>query len=149
MRPYIVEAIRCNNIMPMSKIMNGLYRDEEGDVFLLMKGAAIYLDRGFKKKSMGDAILRCHVWSKNLYRKLQINNLILDEKFSDEEFHVLMVDLRNLGLLCALGGILKRRMDMKGTAFSLLEKRLGHEIHLYDIEKYLETERGKSLSLAL
>ena len=99
-----------------------LWHDELGSDFLLLKYAEVYL--------YSSDIVRLHVFSEKMLPQLRKRGLILDEKASDDDFHIIYSKVENLPQIIKLGEF-RRRPPINGKWIKHKERVLPHKILKY------------------
>ena len=132
MKPYLIEAIRENNTIPLGKFKRMLWKDDCDEAFILCRGAAIYLQTGYKPETIRNATLRVHAWSFKLKTALEAAGLVLREQESSEEFYVLFTPISALPFILENTPKMRNRPDLRGNFITGLERRLGHDIRPYN-----------------
>ncbi len=145
MRAYLIDVIRSNEVMSVSKIRQYLWKDELNDIFLITKNAEIYLFTGYTTKTFRKPILGCYCWKKSTYILLKKRCIIFEERLTDDRIYFFKTEMRNLPLLLSLGAF-KRRPDRKGRWIHSLENKLGHKIMPYEP---ILSELADNMSLTL
>jgi hypothetical protein len=139
-RYALLRAIRVAGDVPLVDLEKLLWRDEAGDVFMLTKGAEIFLYSGYSGTSPGSGPvpdsatptptpqLGMYVWSTRLLSWMRQLGLISHDLPTDDSFHHIRTDIANLPLILSLGQRFVRRPRLHGTFISRRERELGHRI---------------------
>lgn len=132
MNAYLLDAIRHNNTMPLWSLKKLLWKDESGDVFIITRGAEIYLQTGYKPETIGAATIRLLVWSQALLGKLRASGVVIREKATNDDFYILDCPLASLPAILEMQPQTKNRPHLRGSFITGLERRLGHQILPYN-----------------
>ena len=143
MKAYLVEAIKTNNILPLSSLRPYLWKDEINDVFLLSKNMEIYLYWGYNPETIKKAVLGCYCWSTKITSQLRKKELIFEEWGTDDGLVTFKTDIKNLPLFLYLGAF-KRRPNIKGEWIKDKERRLSHKIIPYKYCKETKSKKTRS-----
>lgn len=102
-----------------------LWKDEQGDTFLLLKFAEVY--------EYSENVVRLHIWSSKKRSTMRKRGLILKEIHLDEPFTIIDIDRSNLDEIINLGRY-RKRFNLGGSTHKRLESVLAHKIVPYNPE---------------
>ena len=97
-----------------------LWKDEQGDTFILLKGCEIF--------EFSSRLLKILVWRRKMLLPLQKSGLFLTEVETDDGLVSGKVSRQDFPKLIELFGCHKRRPNLKGKYIKSLKERLCHDI---------------------